>query len=318
MTVVEPRDDSRAVTETPRRDAQVRADRLAAQPLRLAGPQPGFFRGTLNSVAEVVQYRELLGLLVRRELKSRYKDSTLGFFWSLMRPLSQLLIYYVALGKFLGADRSIEDYAIFVFTGLTAWQLFSEIVQAGTASIVSNGGLVKKIYLPREVFPLSTIGSALFGFVIQLLILAFATVLVGRPPLDTDLLYLPLGVAVLLLWSTAAAFLLSAVNVYLRDVQYLVEIAMMVLFWTTPTVYSWALVERTLQNHPWLLRLYDANPLTNVTLAFQRAIWVKGDNTPAPQHLTLTLFVLVGIGLVLVWVCQRVFSRLQANFAQEL
>ena len=71
------------------------------------------------------------------------------------------------LGKFLGAERSIPDYAIFVFTGLTAWQLFSEIVGAGTGSIVANGGLVKKIYLPREVFPLSVVGSALFNFLIQ-------------------------------------------------------------------------------------------------------------------------------------------------------
>lgn len=295
-----------------------RTDRLRDQPMRPAGPTSGFVRGTVGSIRDIWAYRELLGLLTRRELKSRYKDSALGFFWSLMRPLSQLLIYYVALGKFLGADRSINDYAIFVFTGLTAWQLFSEIVQSGTNSIVANGGLVKKIYLPREVFPLSAIGSALFGFVIQLLILLAATLLVGRPPLDADLLYLPLGLLVLLLWSTAAAFLLSAVNVYLRDVQYLVEIALMVLFWTTPTVYSWAQVAHTLRNHQWLLRIYDANPLTNVTLAFQRAVWVKGDHTAAPAHLTLALVVLAGIGLVLVWLCQRVFSRLQNSFAQEL
>ena len=294
-----------------------RAARLHELPLHAAGPQPGFVRGTVTSLRDIYAYRELLGLLVRRELKSRYKDSTLGFFWSLMKPLSQLLIYYVALGKFLGAERSIPDYAIFVFTGLTAWQLFSEILSGCTASIVANGGLVKKIYLPREVFPLSMVGSALFNFFIQLGILLLATFVVRKPPWSTDLLYVPLGLLVLLLWATAAGFFLAAVNVYLRDVQYLVEILLMVLFWTAPTVYSWEQVHNVIGNGA-LGRLYDANPLTNVILAFQRAFWVAGDDRPGPPHIWLNLVVLSVVGLVLLWVCQRIFTRLQNNFAQEL
>lgn len=294
-----------------------RAARLHDQPMHAAGPQPGFFSGTAQSVRDIWGYRELLGLLVRRELKARYKDSTLGFFWSLMRPLSQLLIYYVALGKFLGAERVIADYAVFVFTGLTAWQLFSEVISSCTGSIVANGGLVKKIYLPREVFPLSTVGSALFGFVIQLGILLLATLLVGKPPTGKDLLYLPLALLVLLLWATAAGFFLAAVNVYLRDVQYLVEIMLMVLFWTAPTVYSWEQVHRVLGDG-WLQTLYDANPLANVILAFQRTFWVAGNGAPGPPHIALNLVVLTGMGLVLLWLAQRLFSRLQNNFAQEL
>ncbi|WP_255371603.1 ABC transporter permease [Cellulosimicrobium sp. CUA-896] len=126
--------------------------------------------------------RELLDMLVRRELKARYKDSTLGFVWSLGRPLAMLLIYYVALGQFLGAARSIPQFAVFIYAGLTAWNLFSESLTAGTGSVVANSGLVKKVYLPREVFPLSSIGSALFNFSIQLVILLAATVLVGQFP----------------------------------------------------------------------------------------------------------------------------------------
>lgn len=294
-----------------------RAAQLHELPLHAAGPQPGFLRGTGQSLRDIWSYRELLGLLVRRELKSRYKDSTLGFFWSLMKPLSQLLIYYVALGKFLGAERSIPDYAIFVFTGLTAWQLFSEILSSCTSSIVANGGLVKKIYLPREVFPLSMVGSALFNFGIQLVILLLATFVVRKPPWGADLLYIPLGLIVLLLWATAAGFFLAAVNVYLRDVQYLVEILLMVLFWTAPTVYSWEQVHQVLGDGM-LQRLYDANPLTNVILAFQRAFWVAGDGRPGPPHIALNLVVLSVAGLALLWVCQRIFTRLQNNFAQEL
>src|SRR5450830_2161314 len=144
-----------------------------------------------------------------------------------MRPLTLLLIYVVALGQFLGASRSIPAFAIFVYTALTAWTLFNEIVLAGTGSIVANGGLIKKVYLPREVFPLSALGSALFNFAVQLAVLVAATFAFGAPPRGRQLLYLPLSFLVLVVFGTAIALVLSAVNVYLRDIQYLVEIALM-------------------------------------------------------------------------------------------
>ena len=297
-----------------------RADRtlrLASEPLVPAGPTSGFISGTADSVRGVWRYRELLDLLVRRELKARYKDSALGFLWSLIRPLTQLLIYYIAIGKFLGAERSIPDYAVYIFTGLTAWTLFSEIISSGTGSIVANGGLVKKIYLPREVFPLSVIGSAIFNFVIQFLILVAAALLSGYPPTLAGYGYVLLGTAVLLIYATAAAFLLSAINVYLRDVQYLVEVVLMVGFWLSPIVYAWSFVNEALQS-AFLNALYLANPVTLAVLAFQRGMWVAGSSLPQPTDLGLRLVIALLIGLPVLWFCQRVFARLQNNFAQEL
>src|SRR6188768_2322580 len=144
-----------------------RFERLAMEPLRTTGPADG----TSRQLRDIWAHRQLLDMLIRRELKARYKDSTLGFVWSLMRPLALLLIYFIALGQFLGAARAIPDFAIFVYTGLTAWGLFADTVTAGTASIVSNGGLIKKVYFPREIFPLSALGSSLFNFAIQIVIL---------------------------------------------------------------------------------------------------------------------------------------------------
>jgi ABC-2 type transport system permease protein len=296
-----------------------RAARLAAEPLKPAVPTGGFVSGTVQSVRDVWGYRELLGLLVRRELRARYKDSVLGFFWSLMRPLALLAVYYVAVGKFLHAGAVIADYAVYIYAGLTVWQLFAEILSVGTASILSNGGLVKKMYLPREVFPLSAIGSALFNFLLQLVILVIATYIVGKPPWGTRLGYAGLALAVVLIFGTALAFLLSAVNVYLRDVQYLVEIALMFGLWTAPIVYSWPQVHGSLGGGA-LEKLYLSNPVAEAALGFQRAFWVAGDAKPgqAPDHLGLYLTVMVGVGLVVLWLCQRVFARLQSNFAQEL
>ena len=298
-------------------EREARTLRLASEPLVPAGPVSGFVVGTADSVRGVWRYRELLDLLVRRELKARYKDSALGFLWSLIRPLTQLLIYYIAIGKFLGAERSIPDYAVYIFTGLTAWTLFSEIISSGTGSIVANGGLVKKIYLPREVFPLSVIGSAIFNFVIQFLILVAAAVLTGYPPTPAGYGWVLLGTAVLLVYATAAAFLLSAINVYLRDVQYLVEVVLMVGFWLSPIVYAWSFVNDALQSS-FLNALYLANPVTLAVLAYQRGMWVAGAAVPQPTDLGLRLLIVLLIGLPVLWICQRVFARLQNNFAQEL
>ncbi len=295
---------------------EARNARLAAEPLVPSGPVTGFVGGTADSVRGVWHYRELLDLLVRRELKSRYKDSALGFLWSLIRPLTQLLVYYVAIGKFLGAERSIPDFAIYIFTGLTAWGLFSEIISTGTGSIVANGGLVKKIYLPREVFPLSVIGSAFFNFMIQMMILVVAAFIASEPPTLAGLGYVLLGTVVLLFYATAAAFLLSAINVYLRDVQYLVEVVLMVGFWISPIVYAWSFVHDALS--PTLNAIYLANPVTLAVLAFQKGLWVAGADAPQPDDLVARLLIAIAIGLPLLWICQRVFARLQSNFAQEL
>ncbi len=297
------------------RDA--RAMELAAQPLRTAGSRTGLFRGFASSIKDIWGHRELLDLLIKREVKARYKDSALGFVWSLMRPLAMLLIYYIALGKFLGAARDIPDFAIFIYTGLTAWGLFSEAVSTGTASIVQNAGLVKKVYLPREIFPLASLGSALFNFAIQLAILFAATVAAGHVPSGVRWGYLPLALAVIVVTALGWALLLAAVNVYLRDIQYLVEIALMIAFWASPIVYSWGLVNREVHSET-LQSLYLVNPMTAAIMGFQRTFWVSGDSQPVPENLTGMLWAWLGIGLVFTFIGQRVFARLQGNFAQEL
>lgn len=296
---------------------EARAAHLSAQPMRPASPRPRFASGTLQSVRDISAHSELLGLLIRRELKARYKDSSLGFVWSLIRPLVLLLIYYIALGQFLGAARDIPDFAVFIYTGLTAWTLYSEILALGTASIVGNSGLIKKVYLPREIFPLSVVGSSLFNFSMQFVILVGATIAAGKFPTGARWLYFPLALAVLLTWALAIALLLSAVNVYLRDVGYLVEIALQVFFWVSPIVYSWKLVHDKIGGTIWE-SVYLANPMTMVTMGFQKAFWVAGDEQRFPDQLPLRLAIMLAVGLVVLWFCQRVFARLQANFAQEL
>lgn len=301
-----------------RRDDQARsrAENLSGQPLVAITSARGI--GTIAQLRRVLSYRELLDLLVRRELKVRYKDSSLGFLWTLIRPLALLFVYWIAIGKFLGAERSIDDFAIYLFTGLTLWQLTTEIMSSCTASILANQGLIKKVDLPLEVFPLASVGSALFNFGIQLLVLLGATAVLAEFPLGSRWFYAPLGVAVVLTWATGLGFILAALNVYLRDVQYLVEIVLMIGFWACPVVYSWKLVSGVTANYPMLQELYLLNPIAVAIMGFQETFWVGGDGEPDPTHLVLRLFVMLAVGLLLLVVGQRVFQRLSGDFAQEL
>lgn len=293
--------------------------RVVDEPLREVG-RSGGNRGFIMSLREIFQYRQLLNRLIVRELRAKYKNSSLGIVWSLIRPLAQLLIYYIAIGQFLGAARAIPDFAIFVFTGLTVWGLYSEIVSSGTTSIVGNAGLVKKVYVPREIFPLAAVGGALFNFLVQFFILVVATFVLARPPLTLDLLYAPLSVAVVVVVATALALLLGALNVYLRDVQHLVEIMLLIFFWASPITYSMRFVNQALHGS-WLEELYLANPVTLAVIGMQKAMWVSGQLDPSqywPPLLWLRLLIALAAGLVFFVIAQSVFSRLQSNFAQEL
>lgn len=298
--------------------AQQRFASLERQPF-VSTASAGSLRGALASLGEIVRHREMLGLLVRRDIRSRYKDSALGLVWSLVRPLVQLLIYYIVIGKFLQAERGIPDFAIYIFTGLIAYGLFAEIVSNGTSSILGNAGIVKKVWLPREVFPLATVGSALFNFGMQFLILIGATIVLGSIPWGVQLAYAVPGLLVLLTWGLALALLLSAINVYLRDIGYLVEVMTLLLMWASPIVYSWEMV-RGIVGQGLLLELYTNNPITLGVLAFQKAFWAAGAESGAafPADLELRLVVAISLGTVAVFLAQRVFARLQGNFAQEL
>jgi len=258
--------------------------------------------------------------LVSREIRARYKNSSLGIVWSLMRPLAQLLIYYIAIGQFLGASRSIPDFAIFVFTGLTIWTLFAEIVGGGTGSILANAGLVKKVYLPREIFPLAAVGGALFNFVVQFIVLIVATVLISHPAPTLDWLLAPLAILLIIVLGTAIALVLSAVNVYLRDVEHLVDIVLLVLFWASPIVYSVTAVKSILGSSI-ISEIFLSNPITLAVLGMQKAIWAAGSQDPTqfwPSHLALRMLIALGVSFILLIVAQRIFARLQGNFAQEL
>jgi ABC-2 type transport system permease protein len=311
-------------------------------PMQRVHSRESFFRGFGHTCKEIWDYRQLLGQLVRKELKVKYKDSVLGFLWTLIRPLLQLVVYTVAVGGFLGNGRLIPEFGVYLFTGLLAWTLFTDIIGGCTGSIVGNAGLVKKVYFPREMFPLSVVGAAAVNFVLQCVVLLGAYAVNRDWPKPDNFALIPLALAVLLVFATALGLLLASANVYLRDVQYLVEVSLLFWFWMTPIVYAWTNVQKQLaptavqkaqllgetppaavHHLTWLMHIYLANPMANVVLSFQRALWPGGYKDQGKPFLyTGNLYgklgILLAVCLVLLWLAQRVFARAQGNFAQEL
>jgi ABC-2 type transport system permease protein len=293
----------------------------ADEPLERVNAPQGFLHGFGTAVGDIWQRRELLGNLVRKELKVKYKDSLLGFLWSLLLPLVQLAVYWLVIGKFLSGG-AVPVYGVFIFCGLAVWTLFSEILSSATNSIVYNASLVKKVYFPRELFPLAAVGAALVNFMFQMVILVlgmtYAGVTTGKWP---DLAELPLpvlGLVALVLFATAIGILLAAANVYLRDIQHLIAIVLMVWFWLTPIIYS---VNRVADYLPkGLYDIYLLNPMATVVFAFQRFFWPQGKGTQFDfdGDIYARLVVLIVFGGALLWLAQRVFARAQGNFAQEL
>lgn len=300
-----------------------RERKIQNQEMELIGRPSGFIAEIRTAFSEIYQQRNLLFLLVKRDIKIRYKDSTLGLFWSFGKPLVQLAIYFFAVGQVLGAARSIPDFAIFIFIGITSWTLFSEVIINSTHSIFTNAGLVKKIYVPREIFPIAGSGMALFNFFMQSIILVLAILLFARPPLTLDLLMVPLAILTIFVFASAIGLVLSALNVFLRDTEHLVEVVLALLFWFSPIVYSYTFVANSI-SPKWLLEIYLANPVTISIISLQKGLWIGGFDSGYsaqqvwPENLVLRLVATLIVSCVLYIFSMRIFARFQGNFAQQL
>ena len=298
-----------------------RFTRLAAEPFTTIDARGMRTGGRWGKIGELYRRRELLQLLIRRDLQARYRDSFLGFLWTVIRPLVQFLVYYFVLGQILGAARGIDNFAIYLFAGFTLYTFFADVIFGATGSIIGNAGLVKKIYLPREIFPLGSIGAASFMFLVQLGVLLVAAIVLNALPAPVDMLWFFPSLGMVLVWGIATGLLLSALNVYLRDIQYLTEVVMMLAMWASPIVYSWNMVKNVVQTYSlpdWLLEVYLLNPLTVGVMGFHRAFWGSGTEADYPPMLGLRMLIMGVVGLVFLWFAHRAFTRMQGNFAQEL
>ncbi len=295
--------------------------------LRLINAPASLWRGTVNDSRDVWESRELLRAFTARELRARYKGSTLGWAWALVRPLVMLLVYGLAVGVFLGAGRQTPQFMIFIYCGLLAWTLFSTIVTGAIGSVVANGALLSRASFPRLLLPLSVLAAALVDFLLQASVLLVAYAVFQDLPTLSALLWLPPALLLLVVFALAVGLFFSAVNVYVRDVGFLVDIGLTVGFWLTPVLYSYGQVVQGAKDFgvagEVATGLYMLNPMANVVFGFHNALWPAVETAEArafafPGQLELRLAVFTVASLLLLWLAARVFVRLSANFGQEV
>lgn len=273
----------------------------------------------MNAVAELVQSRELLVNLTLRELRGKYKRSILGWTWSLLNPLSSLVIYALVFGVFLqmtpdvGHPSGLQNFAAFLLCGLLPWNFLSGSINGCMGSLLGNAGLIKKVYFKRELLPIATVLSLDVSFLIEMAVFAVFLLVLGNMVLPWLVPALVL-MALLTCFATGLGMIFAVVNVYFRDVQYLVGIALNLWFYLTPIVYSMTLVEDFAERigRPWVLTAFKANPMVGFTEAFRDVLY----SLRFPGLTTLAYLTAWSLGLLVLGMF--VFGRFQARLAEEL
>ena len=231
----------------------------------------------MPQLTEIWTYRGLVGNFAQRELRGKYKGSALGWFWSLLNPLATLAVYALVFGFFLrfpvpvAGNGELQNFAVYLFTGLVAWNFFHSVVTGSIGALAASGPLLKKIWFPPFAPVIGGAGATLFQTGIELALLVAVMVVVGN--ISWTLLLLPFLLALLAAFSVGLGLMLAMLNVRYRDVAYLVTILLNLLFYATPIIYPIALVPEDW--HGWLpvRDLYELNPLTQFVEAFRDIVY---------------------------------------------
>ena len=220
---------------------------------------------------ELWKSRELFVFFVRRDLKVKYKGSVLGLLWSMLNPAVVLGVYYVVFKYFLKSPTPY--FALYLFSGLLVWNFFATSLIGASSAVVSAAGIVKKVAFPREILALSQVGTATMFFFFQSGVMLIFLLGFQYAPAWKYLPLLPFALVDLIIFASAIAVFLSAVNVYLRDVEHLIQVLIATWFWGVPIIYSFNVVDKP--SHRWLGIGYLVDPIVPVILTFQRALYGK-------------------------------------------
>lgn len=257
-----------------------------------------------NRLKELYLYREMIFSLVKRDLKGRYKGSALGFLWTFLNPLLQLAVYTMVFSVIMRAG--IEDYYLFLFVALVPWIFFSTSLSGGASCIWAQQDMVKKIYFPREVLPISYVTSQFVNMLLSFIVIFGVLIFSGHTINLTAILYLPVIMIVEFILALGMAMLTSAITVYFRDMEYILGIVAMAWQFLTPVMYAIDMAPQKVRF------IFHLNPMTPVIEAYRDILYYG----KTPELNTLLSAVIIGIiVLVIGWVT---FHRLQKHFVEEL
>jgi len=263
----------------------------------------------IKQFRDLISYRELLFSLTKKELKVKYRGSFLGFFWSLLNPVLIMLVYSFVFSIVL--RQGIKEFEVFLLCALLPFNFFSNSVNYGAGSIISNANLVKKIYFPKEIIPLSIVLSNLINFLLELLIL-FVVLSIFRYKFYTYIYLLPVIIIVQVFFVSGISLLVSSLNVLFRDLQHLVSILMMVWFFGTPIIYPLSMVPERFQF------IMQINPMA-VFATFYRNIFYYVKYPEGFQWPSLWIILIcLGITFGVFFLGYFVFKKIEPRFAEEV
>lgn len=271
----------------------------------------------MSRLADYVDARELVLNLTLRELRSQYKRSALGWTWSLLNPLATMAIFTLVFAFFLRIDPPVGEpsglhvFALFLLCGLLPWNFLANGMNGSMGALLGNGNLIKKVYFPREVLVLSSVLALAVTLCIELLVLSGVLMIAGNMVLPwIPVLVLLIGIQTVFV--LGIGLVLSALNVFFRDVQYLMGIVIQALFYLTPIVYPIYLVEDAAEDHPLLFRLYEANPVVHLVGAYRAVLY----DLRFPDLGSLAYLVTWSVALLVIGLA--VFRRFEGRLAEEV
>lgn len=251
------------------------------------------------------EYRELLKSNVKKEIRGKYKGSFLGVLWSFINPLLQVLVYAIVFPYLLGA--TVDNYLMYLVTGIIPWTFFITTITQGTTVVKANAGILKKVYFPREILPISVVLSGVVNFLISCVIILFFSVIL-QIGISWHLVFLPVIVLVQTTLMLGIIFILSAINVYVQDIEYIITFVLNMLFYGSPIIYQ---IEQ-FSNAKFLYGLISLNPLTKIINSY-RDIFLY-HTIPDMKGLGVVFL----LGLFILIIGRLIFKKLEFGFAEEL
>lgn len=257
----------------------------------------------MSIIGELCRYREFLKTSIKKEFRGKYKKSFLGVFWSFLNPLFQLLVYALVFPFIL--KNGVENYTVFLIIALMPWNFFNNTILQSAASIVTNGGIIKKVYFPRVILPISTTTSNLINFLITGLIVIFSLIISGIG-LSKFIFVLPFVILMQYILQLGLAFVFSAITVYIRDVEYIINVFMMLMFYACPIVYSPDMIPAK------FAPIFKLNPMFNIIGYYRDILYYKR----MPDLLNMSE--LFAICLTILLFGYLIFKKLEKRFVEEL
>ena len=254
---------------------------------------------------DLYNYRELLKTSVKKDIGGKYKHSFLGVLWSFINPLLQILVYALIFPLVMKNGGSYKDYTVFMVCGLIPWAYFTTVINRASFIMIENGNILKKVYFPRSILPLSLVTSETINFLVSCIIILAFIVIKGFG-ISKFILFFPLVLLIQYVLLLGIALIFSAVTVYMRDIQHFIGVVLQLLFYATPIVYS---IDTIPENFRWILKW---NPMTYIIEGY-RAIFY---NQTMPDLKALGILGVISILILIVG--YLLFNKLQKRFAEEL